>query len=256
MPVFLLDKDLVFPSPDLAGEEGLLAIGGDLSEGRLLLAYRMGVFPWYSEGDPLLWWSPDPRLILLPDEFHVSRRLARVIRQGVFRITMDEAFGRVIRACAESPRADQDGTWITGEMIEAYCRLHAAGYAHSVECWREDELVGGLYGVNLGNCFFGESMFSRTSDASKAALAALVDHVKSWPFALIDCQIATPHLSRMGAREVSRKEFLRLLKRSLRGKTRRCKWTVRREALSTVCRGHSLSNGDKLLTNCGEAMIQ
>ena len=175
MPVFLLDKDLVFPPPDLADEGGLLAIGGDLSEKRLLLAYRMGIFPWYSEGDPLLWWSPDPRLILLPEEFHVSRRLARVIRQGVFRITMDEAFGSVIRACAETPRHDQGsrgsparpGTWITGEMVEAYCRLHAAGYAHSVECWREDELAGGLYGVSLGNCFFGESMFSRASDASK-----------------------------------------------------------------------------------------
>ena len=216
MAVFLLNREIVFPPPELADDEGLLAIGGDLSEERLLLAYRMGIFPWYSEGEPLLWWSPDPRLILPPEEFHVSRRLARVIRQGVFRITMDEAFGSVIRACAEAPRHDQDGTWITGEMIDAYCRLHAAGYAHSVECWREEELTGGLYGVSIGNCFFGESMFSRGSDASKVALAALVGHVESWSSALIDCQIATQHLARMGAREVSRKEFLRLLNGSSR----------------------------------------
>ena len=227
MTVFLLDKDLVFPPPHLADDSGLLAVGGDLSEERLLLAYRMGIFPWYSEGEPLLWWSPDPRLILLPEEFHVSRRLSRVIRQGVFRVTMDEAFEQVMRACAESPRPAQDGTWITGEMIDAYCRLHASGYAHSVECWRGDKLAGGLYGINLGNSFFGESMFSRVSDASKVALAALVEHVKSWPFALIDCQIATPHLSRMGASEVSREKFMRLLERSLQGGTRLGKWEPR-----------------------------
>ena len=231
MAVFLLDNDLVFPPPHLADESGMLAVGGDLSEERLLLAYRMGIFPWYSEGEPLLWWSPDPRLILLPEEFHVSQRLSRVIRQGVFRVTMDAAFDSVIRACAEAPRSGQGGTWITEEMIDAYCRLHASGYAHSVECWRGDELAGGLYGISIGNAFFGESMFSRVSDASKAALAALVEQIKSWPFALIDCQVATPHLSRMGAREVSREEFMRLLERSLQSETHLGKWapTIRQK---------------------------
>jgi len=227
MSVFLLDDNLIFPPVHLADEGGLLAVGGDLSEERLLLAYRSGIFPWYSDGEPLLWWSPDPRLILLPNELHVSRRLARVVKQGVFRVTMDEAFEPVMRACAETPRPGQDGTWISEEMVAAYCRLHASGYAHSIECWRGDELVGGLYGISVGNTFFGESMFSHVSDASKTALVTLVEHVKSWPDVLIDCQVTTEHLARMGAREVSRREFIRLLKRSLQAKNRQGKWTLR-----------------------------
>lgn len=215
MPVFRLTEELAFPPPMLA-EDGLLAVGGDLSEGRLLLAYRMGIFPWYSEGDPILWWSPDPRFILLPEEFHVSRRLQRTLRSGRFTVTADRAFGEVIKACATVPREGQDGTWITRKMIAAYRRLHAAGYAHSVECWLGDELVGGLYGVSLGGCFFGESMFSRVSDASRVALARLVAQVSAWGFDLIDCQVPTEHLGRWGAREVSRSEFLGCLGKSLR----------------------------------------
>lgn len=227
MSVFLLDERLLFPPVHLADEGGLLAVGGDLSEERLLLAYRSGIFPWYSDDEPLLWWSPDPRLILLPDELHVSRRLARVVKQGLFNVTMDTAFEQVMRACAETPRPGQDGTWITEEMVAAYCALHASGYAHSVECWRDDELAGGLYGISIGSAFFGESMFSHVSDASKTALVALVEHVRSWPEVFIDCQVTTEHLSRMGAREIPRREFMRLLKRSLKAETRRGKWGFR-----------------------------
>jgi leucyl/phenylalanyl-tRNA--protein transferase len=229
MPVFYLTQALGFPSPHLA-EDGLVAVGGDLSEERLLLAYRMGIFPWYSEGEPILWWSPEPRLILLPEEFHVSKRLQRVIRQRVFSVTFDEAFEGVMRACAETPRRGQRGTWITPRMIDAYCRLHESGYAHSVECRQDGELAGGLYGVSLGKCFFGESMFSQVPNASKVALAALVEQLKAWAFELIDCQITMPHLLRLGAREVSRRQFMRRLQHALRAEPRLGKWRLQDRA--------------------------
>jgi len=224
MPIFRLTDALAFPPPHLA-EEGLLAVGGDLRPERLLLAYRSGIFPWYSEGEPILWWSPDPRMILLPAELHLSRRFRRKLRQAPFRLTLDTAFAQVIQACATVPRKHQDGTWITPAMESAYTQLHHAGYAHSVECWRDENLVGGLYGISLGACFFGESMFSREPDASKIALAALVAQCRRWGIGLIDCQVANPHLGRLGAREVPREVFLKLLAQGLRAQSRRGPWS-------------------------------
>jgi len=205
---------LAFP-PVQHAEEGLLAIGGDLGEARLLLAYRSGIFPWYSEGEPILWWSPDPRMVLFPGEFHCSRSLRRVINQGVFTVTLDWDFAGVIRACAESPRPGQDGTWITAEMEAAYIGLHENGHAHSIECWCDGELAGGLYGVAIGGCFFGESMFSRQDNASKVAMHALVQAALAWGMPFIDCQVANPHLTRLGAREVSRDIYCQVLRKGL-----------------------------------------
>lgn len=226
MPLFQLTEELVFPPPEAACDDGLLAIGGDLRPERLLMAYSMGIFPWYDEASPILWWSPDPRLVLAPSEFHASRRLRRTLRQGLFRVSMDEAFEEVIRRCATAPREGQDGTWITGDMVEAYCRLHALGYAHSVECWRGEQLAGGLYGISLGACFFGESMFSKVPNASKTALAHLCKTLDTWQFSLIDCQMATPHLASLGAKEISRKAFLDRVRQGLRGETRVGKWRL------------------------------
>lgn len=209
MPVFRLDHRPVFPPPELATEEGLLAIGGDLSVDRLVVAYASGIFPWYEAGGPILWWSPDPRLVLVPDELRISRRLARTRRGGRFTTTLNAAFPQVIRACAEIPRPDQPGTWITPEMQAAYIRLHELGHAHSCETWRDGRLVGGIYGVRLGRTFFGESMFHRETDASKVALAALVARMKDDGVTLIDCQVTTPHMQSLGAREIPRAEFLR-----------------------------------------------
>lgn len=225
MPVFQLNEALVFPPPDLAREDGLLAVGGDLSIPRLLLAYQMGIFPWYSPHEPILWWAPDPRLVLFPDEFHLSQRLRRKIRQNLFEVTMDEAFAQVIRQCAHTRLQDNLGTWIDEEMIAAYCKLHELGYAHSVECWRQGELAGGLYGVSLGKTFFGESMFSKETDSSKIALAGLVSTLLARDYDMIDCQIATGHLMSLGAREISAAKFLGLLEQSLAHPTRRGKWT-------------------------------
>ena len=215
MPVFQLSDEITFPSPRLARKDGLLAIGGDLSEERLITAYSMGIFPWYNEGSPILWWSPDPRLILIPEEIKVSRSLRKVINKGIFNVTMDTAFEQVIRNCAETPRAGQDGTWITEEMIEAYTGLYRAGYAHSVESWHEGELVGGLYGIILGKAFFGESMFSRMTNSSKVAFVHLVELLKEQGFRLIDCQVKTEHLMSMGAKEISRRSFMEILRDSL-----------------------------------------
>ncbi len=226
MPLFRLTDDLVFPPPHLAIEDGLLAVGGDLSVERLLLAYRSGIFPWYSEGDPLLWWSPDPRMVLFPDELHVSRSLERVLKKGEFTVTMDTAFSSVIQACAEARGPRRDGTWITREMESAYCALHDAGYAHSVECWKDGALAGGLYGVSLGACFFGESMFSLATDASKVAFVRLVRQVAAWDFHFVDCQMHTPHLARFGAKEVARKQFLTLLCDGLNAPTRCGRWEL------------------------------
>jgi leucyl/phenylalanyl-tRNA--protein transferase len=226
MPLYLLTDDLVFPPPELAQKDGLLAVGGDLSVERLLLAYQMGIFPWYSEDVPLLWWSPDPRLVLYPHELHISKSLQKVIKKGIFQITMDTAFRQVMTACAQIDRPTQDGTWILDEMIEAYCRLHEVGYAHSVEVWHNSGLAGGLYGISLGRCFFGESMFSRQSNASKVALYHLVTYIKQFQFDLIDCQVTTEHLARLGAREIPRSQFLTELAGSLRHPTIKGKWAI------------------------------
>lgn len=215
MPVFQLSNEILFPSPELARKDGLLAFGGDLSEERLITAYSMGIFPWYSEGSPILWWSPDPRFILLPDELKVSRSLRKVINKGVFKVTMNTSFENVIRNCAEAPREGQSGTWITEDMIEAYIRLHRSGYAHSVESWYEGELVGGLYGIILGKVFFGESMFSKMSNASKVAFVTIVERLKEQGFRLIDCQVRTEHLVSLGAREVPRRAFLEMLSKAI-----------------------------------------
>jgi leucyl/phenylalanyl-tRNA--protein transferase len=225
MPVFQLSRRLAFPSPYLADEDGLLAVGGDLREQRLLLAYSQGIFPWYVEGYPILWWSPDPRLVLFPHELHVSRSLGQVIRKGIYKVTIDTAFEEVIRHCASAPRKGEKGTWITKEMQKAYVRLHRSGHAHSVESWYEGQLAGGLYGVALGGIFFGESMFTRKSDASKVAFVKFAETLRLWDFSVIDCQMRTGHLMRLGAREIPRAEFMRLLSDALRLPARRGRWS-------------------------------
>jgi len=209
-----LDSDTPFPpvSQALRRPNGLLAAGGDLSPQRLLAAYAQGIFPWYSEGEPILWWSPDPRMVLFPDELRVTRSLRKVLRNRPYEIRFDTAFRRVMEACA-APRPGQSGTWITAEMIEAYTHLHALGFAHSVETWIGGELAGGLYGVALGGVFYGESMFHRVRDASKIALVHLVEQLKRLGFGLIDCQMKTAHLASLGAREIPRAEFVRLLRK-------------------------------------------
>jgi len=190
----------------LQSPNGLLAAGGDLSPARLLDAYARGIFPWFSAGQPILWWSPDPRLVLIPGELKISRSLRKTLVKGAFEVRADSVFREVMQACAE-PRSAEGGTWITTEMIDAYCELHRLGYAHSIESWHDGELVGGLYGVALGRAFFGESMFARQADASKVALAHLVQHLRALEFELIDCQMYTPHLVSLGAREIARSEF-------------------------------------------------
>jgi len=200
-----------FPDPSLADEDGLLAYGGNLEPETLLAAYSKGIFPWFSEENPILWWSPDPRMVLFPDEFYCSQRLSRRLRQPQYRFSWDEAFGDVIRTCAEIPRQGETGTWILPEMLEAYIRLHRLGHAHSVEVWEGDELIGGLYGVLHKGVFFAESMFSRQRDGSKMALANLVERALAGQWKLIDCQFHTGHLASLGAREIPRDQFLSLL---------------------------------------------
>jgi len=215
MPIFQLTDDPVFPDPSLAEANGLLAVGGDLSTERLLAAYSQGIFPWYSEGEPPLWWFTNPRLVIFPDSFKISKRFARTLRNTDFCITFDSNFLRVINACADIRKENGEGTWISSNMKDAYFQLHLAGYAHSVECWLGDELAGGLYGVQIGNVFFGESMFTRISNGSKAALAALVSHLKQQGIELIDCQMTTQHLQSFGAVEISGKKFSNLLKQHI-----------------------------------------
>jgi leucyl/phenylalanyl-tRNA---protein transferase len=224
MPVYLLSEALDFPHPRSASPQGLLAVGGDLRLERLLSAYGQGIFPWFSEGEPILWWSPDPRLVLFPHEFKISKSLKKVIKRSLFHVTMDGAFDQVITACAQTRVAQAEPTWIVGDMIDAYCRLHEAGYAHSVEAWQEGVLVGGLYGVCLGKCFFGESMFATVSNASKVAFARLVAFLRSHAFQMIDCQVTTGHLIRLGAREIPRERFLTRLQASLQEPTLKGKW--------------------------------
>ncbi len=226
MPIYALPDEVLFPDPELADPTGLIAIGGDLQPSRLLQAYASGIFPWYSEGQPILWHSPDPRFVLFPQELHVSRSLRQAMRKGTFRITLDESFEDVITRCAAVPRPGQDGTWITDEMLDGYLDLHRLGFAHSAEDWNQDELVGGLYGVSLGSIFFGESMFADRSDASKVAFVTLVEQLIRWNFSLIDSQVHTSHLERFGSVEIPRSRYLRLLREALGSETRRGPWSL------------------------------
>jgi leucyl/phenylalanyl-tRNA--protein transferase len=212
MALFALDKELIFPPVHLAEPDGLLAIGGDLSTPRLLLAYQNGIFPWY-EGEHILWWCPDPRFVLVPSELKVSKSMQQLLKREAFQFTINKAFSQVISSCKTIPRRGQHGTWITEEIREAYTRLHFEGYAHSAEVWLDDELVGGLYGVRLGKMFFGESMFARVSNASKYAFISYVQHLKTEGVQLIDCQVYTEHLESLGARMLSRQVFMQMLKR-------------------------------------------
>ena len=224
MPVHRLTDEPAFPDPREARSDGLLAVGGDLSPQRLLLAYHLGIFPWYSDDSPILWWSPPRRCVMAPADFHVSRSLRRLLRQQRFTFTFDRAFDKVIRACAATRRSSGQGTWITPEMVQAYGALHTAGFAHSVEAWDDVGLAGGIYGVSLGRAFFGESMFTRVTNASKAAFCVLAQRLRDWEFPLIDCQITNPHLQTLGAYEISRTEFLQRLAHAQRFPTRRGKW--------------------------------
>lgn len=216
MLTWLQRDDLSFPPLEKAMREpnGLLAAGGDLSPERLLAAYRHGCFPWYQDGQPVLWWSPDPRTVLYPEELHVSRSLRKKLRQGTFKITFDRAFRDVIEGCA-APRNYSDSTWITSPMQDAYAKLHQLGIAHSVEVWQDEQLVGGLYGLAMGRLFFGESMFSRKTDASKAGFVTLVERLRDWGFKMIDCQMPTQHLASFGARAIARQAFAETLAKYL-----------------------------------------
>jgi leucyl/phenylalanyl-tRNA--protein transferase len=223
MPVFRLDERIAFP-PVSGAVDGLLAIGGDLRPERLVLAYSLGIFPWYEHRQPILWHSPDPRMVLLAEELRVSRSLRQTLRRGTYRFTLDTAFRSVMEACASVPRPGQRGTWITREMLDAYTELHRRGFAHSVEAWRDGRLAGGLYGVSLGGAFFGESMFARERDASKAAFVTLVGQLRRWDITLIDCQVHTDHLARFGAALWPRRVYLRALKQALTRSTRIGPW--------------------------------
>lgn len=225
MPIFRLSREPVFPDPRHAEPDGLLAVGGDLSARRLLGAYAAGIFPWYSDDAPILWWSPDPRLVLEPSWLHVPRSLARAVRRGGYEVRADTAFERVIRRCAGKPRPGQRGTWLVPEMVEAYEELHRLGFAHSFEAWQGGELAGGLYGVSLGGAFFGESMFADRPDASKVAFVAAVRWLDAHGIRLVDCQVTTEHLVRFGAREIPRGEFLARLSRALEAPTLRGQWS-------------------------------
>lgn len=243
MPVFQLTDALQFPPCEYAEPDGLLAVGGDLSTERLLLAYRLGIFPWYSEPTPILWWSPDPRLVLFPDELKVSKSLRRVLKKECFSVTFDRAFSQVIMNCGRVRQEQGEGTWITRRMAEAYTRLHQLGYAHSVESWQGDTLIGGLYGVALGGAFFGESMFSRKADASKVALVSLVRLLRKWGFELIDCQVATAHLMSFGAREIPRSRFLEILKEVRDRDGFRGSWTALAAEAQSVGAGNEGEHG-------------
>ena len=218
-------SDLRFPPVDAASPEGLLAVGGDLRPERLLEAYCHGIFPWYEEDQPILWWSPDPRAVLFPDKLHVPRSLDKTIRRGHFTVTLDTRFRDVMMECAgPRPQYPEGGTWITPAMIEAYTRLYEQGYAHSIETWQEGNLVGGLYGVAIGGAFFGESMFSRATDASKVALVTLIRQLQTWGFQIFDCQQASPHVMRLGAEEIPRRVFIEHLNAALTLPSRRGRW--------------------------------
>jgi len=211
MPLFRLSEKIEFPPAWLARYDGLLCIGGDLCAKRLILAYRNGIFPWFSNSEPILWWSPNPRLVLFPSQIRVSKSLKKTIRKDCFSIRINTAFEQTIRACSQSRQDKPEGTWLVDEMIDAYITLHKMGIAHSVEAWQGDRLAGGLYGISLGKTFFGESMFSLVANASKVALVALADELDSQGFGMIDCQVTSGHLLRMGAQEITRDLFLNIL---------------------------------------------
>jgi len=215
MPVFQLDERIIFPPPELAESNGLLAIGGDLSPERLIAAYRLGIFPWFSEGEPILWWFTTPRLVLYPDELHIPRRLQRELKKKVWSITFDTAFAHVVNMCSTVRTGQHRETWITESMIKGYIQLHELGYSHSVECWNEGELVGGLYGVALDRIFFGESMFTIKSNSSKICLIHLVKRLQKYQYRLIDCQMTTDHLLQFGTREVSGSVFRQELQNNI-----------------------------------------
>jgi len=227
VPIHWLDEDsLAFPNPARADASGIVAVGGDLRPERLLAAYAQGIFPWYSEGQPLLWHSPHPRFVLEPARLHVGKSLLKTIKRGVYEVRWDTAFADVIDACSETRRPGQSGTWITSEMRDAYVELHRLGFAHSVEAWADGALRGGLYGVSLGAAFFGESMFAHAPDASKVAFATSVQRFTEWGFHFVDCQVETEHLARFGAEHWPRKQFLQALAVALGVPTRRGRWTL------------------------------
>lgn len=222
--IFRIPKEHVFPNPELADDNGLLGVGGDLHPARVLLGYRLGIFPWYSDGQPILWWSPDPRFVLPLAELRVQRSLAKRIRQRPYRITLDTAFPEVVARCARAPRRGQEGTWITTAMMASYERLFAAGYAHSIEAWDDEGLAGGLYGVAVGQLFSGESMFAVRPDASKIAFVHLARQLLRWGYPLVDCQVHTAHLERFGARDVPRATYLADAARLSAGAGRPGRW--------------------------------
>lgn len=229
MAVYRLNSTLIFPDPSLSNEDGLLAIGGDLSAERLLLAYSNGIFPWYSEEYPILWWSPNPRFILYPKEVRISKSMKKLIRKNIFDITFDTCFREVMTKCGNLRTGD---TWINNDMLEGYCKLHSLGYAHSVETWYEGQLVGGLYGVSLGNMFFGESMFSTMDNASKFALIKLCSVLYGIGFQMVDCQVYSKHLESLGAVNIPRAQFLDALKNGLESETLRGSWAeIQRKTL-------------------------
>ncbi|MGD9993515.1 MAG: leucyl/phenylalanyl-tRNA--protein transferase [Salinivirgaceae bacterium] len=226
MPIYQLPKEPIFPHPNEATPDGLLAIGGDLSPQRLIAAYATGIFPWFGAEDPILWWSPNPRMVLFPEKFKVSKSLKQTLRSHKYTVTTDSAFEQVIANCRNIFRSDQNGTWITQDIEDAYIELHRMGLAHSFETWQNKQLVGGLYGISLGNSFFGESMFHKANDASKVAFYYLSALAADWGFQFIDCQIPNPHLASLGAEEISRDDFLDLLHAALLNETRRGTWDL------------------------------
>lgn len=222
--MYWLTEEITFPHPKYASPEGLLAIGGDLSPQRILFAYEHGIFPWYNDGEPILWWTPDPRFVLLPSEIKISKSMRQVLKKGTFRLTFDHAFEEVIHQCSIIPRAGQQGTWLTQEMKGAYHLLHEMGFAHSIETWYQDELVGGLYGLSLGKCFYGESMFAKKSNASKTALIHLAQKMDELGMNMIDCQAKTKHLKTMGAKFIAREKFMAYLEQNKQEKTFQGNW--------------------------------
>jgi leucyl/phenylalanyl-tRNA---protein transferase len=225
MPIFRIPDRHLFPDASLADPSGLLGVGGDLDPKRVLLGYRLGIFPWYSVGQPILWWSPDPRTVVEVDKLHVPRSLRKTMRKGEYRVTLDQAFETVIDHCAAAARPGQEGTWITEEMRQAYLSLHEQGHAHSVEAWFDGEVVGGLYGVAVGSLFCGESMFARRADASKVAFVRLVEQLAAWGFPIVDCQVHTSHLERFGAFELPRSEYLARIAGLVKGPGRVGRWS-------------------------------
>lgn len=225
MPVFQLDNSLWFPSEEAYEDHGIVAIGGDLSIDRLILAYNSGLFPWYNEDEPILWWCPAERMVMVPGEEKVSKSLRNILNRKIFKVTADQAFAEVIDHCQRIPRKGQEGTWLNEEMKKAYLELHREGFAHSIECWQDKQLVGGLYGVSLGKMFFGESMFSKVSNASKVAFVTLSRTLQKMDFTLIDCQVYNPFLSSLGAYEISRGDFLEMVEQNDLKKTRRGSWS-------------------------------